>query len=417
MQAKYFIGVKFPQTPDTFYAEVKQVFPDGSFECRFVHTGSTYVFRYKSGQLEVIKSTGLFKPGTVTSEANFFEPTDKWTQYPGGFASVTFKDGISYLGIVESYNPELKIKFLHSGNIYTFNNQGIASSGNGAYNGQGTLAIRPYTMLFTSTTGSAAASPASVTSDTDTAIFHINNFRNHQTSAWNFLDRNKVADRLIALVKNPDSIMQANLSLCGPAAFITIYAKYNPIDFALFAIGLFDEGMASMNTLLFEPPEDLRNANYGAISKADPQTPDMADWMILSTLANANNYVVDYEGTPGEGFAGFTYPKRLKLWLENIGRFSSVENNTNLINRMSYKEIINKSATGSPIILLINHSMLYKEQTKGFPPDHYIVLKSPISLNGSDLEFDYWSWGKTERLKIWSLDFDNSFFGYVMATA
>lgn len=64
MKVKDFIGVRFPQEENkTYYAIVTRVAADGSFDCKFVHSGSVYKFKTNSGWLEVAQTSGAFPVG------------------------------------------------------------------------------------------------------------------------------------------------------------------------------------------------------------------------------------------------------------------------------------------------------------------------------------------------------------------
>ena len=144
MEINDFIGVRFPQDPKQYFAQITGFTRAGAFDCRFVHSGSVYRFMPRPDFLEVIASEGAFKPGTIVGDATLYTELEGGTQRtPGTPLAVTFDDGKSYLGIVERTSP-LTVEFLHSGNAYSFDEQQIAHRKGGTYDGRKALAMRPY---------------------------------------------------------------------------------------------------------------------------------------------------------------------------------------------------------------------------------------------------------------------------------
>lgn len=135
MQIGDFIGVKFPNDDQRYFAEVKKILPGDELECRFVHSGSVYTFKKYPDSLEVAETTGAFKPGTRTNDVTLYEKTHEQVSF-GSNVGVTFDDGNSYLGTVEETSPTLDIKFLHSGNSYSIDNHNIAHRAGGIYDGR-----------------------------------------------------------------------------------------------------------------------------------------------------------------------------------------------------------------------------------------------------------------------------------------
>lgn len=142
MQAHDFISVRFRNDNKTYYAEVKQVNNDNMFNCRFVHTGSQYTFKIEPAFLRVVKSTGMYHPGTITGDVQLFTETTQ-SLNTGTNVAVTFDDGNTYLGEIESLSP-MQIKFLHSGNEYSFDGNNIAHHDDFPYDGRRALAMKPF---------------------------------------------------------------------------------------------------------------------------------------------------------------------------------------------------------------------------------------------------------------------------------
>lgn len=157
MQINDFLAVTFPQDDSkSYYAIVTKINSDQSFECRFVHSNSLYTFKQYSGWLEVVKTTGLFRVGSRTNEVVFFTKSrDAYST--GSNVVVSFDDGKAYLGSVTSMSPSLDVKFLHSGNSYTFDQASVAHHSGSPYDGRKALEISTYT------TGRPLFSPGKLT--------------------------------------------------------------------------------------------------------------------------------------------------------------------------------------------------------------------------------------------------------------
>src|SRR5215216_2246788 len=76
------------------------------------------------------------------------------------------------------------------------------------------------------------------------ALDEVSKFRARTvTSPWK-LDRDRVAFRLEALVKDPKQVRQGALGTCGPAAFLRCWIPEDPLGFVKFAGELYDTGKA-----------------------------------------------------------------------------------------------------------------------------------------------------------------------------
>lgn len=134
MNQNDFIAVKFPNDGQVYYAQVKQILVNGSFQCRFVHSGSIYSFSLQGTELEVVASTGAYKTGTKARLITSYVPADNQAPVTHSPVSVTFDDNNSYIGIVQSTSPQLSVSFLHSNNTYTFDQNNVAHRTGGSYN-------------------------------------------------------------------------------------------------------------------------------------------------------------------------------------------------------------------------------------------------------------------------------------------
>src|SRR5437773_1207070 len=119
-------------------------------------------------------------------------------------------------------------------------------------------------------------------------------------SAWQFLDRATVADRLLELI-GPESsdnegeadqagrlIQQGAMNLCGPAAFFQFVIKRDPAMFANFATTLFNTGEGDLGQLHVAPGDDIKSAKYAdLLPRMSGSVCPQADWMVMGALRNS----------------------------------------------------------------------------------------------------------------------------------
>ena len=58
--------------------------------------------------------------------------------------------------------------------------------------------------------------------------------------------------------------------------------------------------------------------------------PPQADWMILGSIRDAENFFFDYEGKPEEDVSAITMPGEVIEWLEAASAWTDVRDETNL---------------------------------------------------------------------------------------
>lgn len=120
------------------------------FTCRFVHSSSVYTFLWKPttgeptstiGKHEAVVGEtkgGAYAKGTPFAFKAFVKEKSGChygtsTAYPGNLVIVTFKDGKSFLGDATKTGTNCKIVFLHSGSVYTFDDNEVVIKSGGSY--------------------------------------------------------------------------------------------------------------------------------------------------------------------------------------------------------------------------------------------------------------------------------------------
>jgi hypothetical protein len=230
------------------------------------------------------------------------------------------------------------------------------------------------------------------------------------------LNRELVGVGLLLRVFNPGLIRQGAASLCGPAALLFNIAVNSRVQYAQFAIDLFEKGKALLYRLLIEPGKDIRNHTPSGIAQVD--------WLTLASIRDSENWFLDYD-TEKKELAGTTMPGELAQWFRMAG-FSDVQDETNLYANKGNGTIDDANellGKGYRVVLLINFEMLDKDdQTKsGSVLDrHWVVLRSPIDRSGGNVTATVYSWGNgsykiPQGAPLSVDDFLDNFYGFVAA--
>jgi hypothetical protein len=238
-----------------------------------------------------------------------------------------------------------------------------------------------------------------------------------RTSGTHFplLHRDEVGVGLLMRIANPGILRQGQASLCGPTALLHSVVSDQPVQYARFAIDLFEKGKAKLGRLLIEPGKDVRNylPPRGAIHQVD--------WLTMASIRDSENWFFDYDSVKAE-FAGITMPGELAHWFRLAG-YSDVREETNVYFNKGTGTLDDASrlfAKGYRVCLFINAQMLEaSEQTKSSTiPDHWVVLRSQIDRTEGKVRLTVFTWGKgsyqiPQGGDLTVKDFLGNFYGYV----
>ncbi|MBY0330026.1 MAG: hypothetical protein K2X49_05080 [Acetobacteraceae bacterium] len=254
--------------------------------------------------------------------------------------------------------------------------------------------------------------------------------------AWE-LSRTATLARLRVLVRNPDLLNQRGLNACGPAAFFRVWLARDPLAVATYGCDMLSRGSARIGQRVIAAGWKLRAQNYAnmrtAVDGAHPNvTPEHADWMLLTSLRDSENSVLDYNGEPftlAETVAGITLPGTLAGWLKDTGVFPSPKDDTQFTPSADPAPLLRAIPTSdSETILLINSDVLgvWLTRPKTPPegklslfsiPNHYVLLTGPFALSGDGawLNIDVWTWGRSERGWVGLQRFGSGYYGMLTA--
>lgn len=274
----------------------------------------------------------------------------------------------------------------------------------------------------------------------------IKQFKESNDYGYFRLDRVKVADRLTELVNEPTKIQQGSLNLCGPAAFFELLIKRDTLAFVQYAISLYNNGVGKIGNLTIKPRHNLKNQDYlesviqGTVNRMknkgikltkgnmDRFIPPSADWMVMSSLRDETNLILEFKGTLEEEIAGITLLRELENWLKETSLYQSIFIDASWI---QFKGINHakklKPNHNKDVILFINSRMLnknvevlptmkLKDIILNYFPNHYIILTSKITeTEDNHIKFSCWTWGKVKEYEVPKNVFKTNYYGAIIA--
>jgi hypothetical protein len=327
----------------------------------------------------------------------------------------------------------------------------------------------------TSTAGYEARYRSLLTSETigkspqDVANKLINAFdaESSLTTAFPRLKKNDIVKGLRDRVDDPSKIKQASLHLCGPAAVAFIFASTDIVGYTKMVIDLYKYGEASTGSYTIKAGSDLRSHgpdDYKDWAKKWGK-PEPVDWMVLSSMRDSQNWVLDFEGDRSETFSEITFPGGqvewlilggmvnwmipgimvdwmslgammgwpipggMVKWLKDLIGFKDVVDETGFTKSVDHLKRVNSEySSGKWVILFINSHMIEnitktaarktagpEEWIKAGLPDHYVVLMSKVVVTENNVSMKIWDHGEKPTIKPTKEAFESNYFGAIFA--
>jgi hypothetical protein len=223
---------------------------------------------------------------------------------------------------------------------------------------------------------------------------------------WEGVSRSELAQSLRERVLNPNAISQGNADLCGPAAFAYILASQFPVTYVRTVIDLFVAGRAILavppyNGVVIEPGFFLKRYNF----RADGSTTNAADWILMASIRDSDNWLLPYAHRIQEVEA-ITTPHTMAKWLRALG-YQRVIDGTTLVEGCSVANLEESGRLwqdGWKVFLLVHSALFFYDEwnDRHHFPNHWIVLRSPVEVgvggkivDGSDcfVKFRCHHWG------------------------
>lgn len=236
-----------------------------------------------------------------------------------------------------------------------------------------------------------------------------------------------------ARIANPKFINQKNTGLCGTACVAFLLAQHQPMEYNRIITDLWANGFShsyangySLYNINTDPDRHLQ-------SKLQEQTGmDPADYVLLTSLRDNLNNVLDYDTRSGsgkldklvEGASAFTMPNDMETLSKNILGLKDINDNTNLVfskfggavsNVLEIDKAYNKS--GGVVFMLINSSMLENKVDKISSPNHWVVYQGGLTIDekNSTVTFNVFSWGENKAYTINFSTFTDNYYGTITA--
>ena len=265
------------------------------------------------------------------------------------------------------------------------------------------------------------------------AIGLVNDFRARGLCMWGTIRRDALADGLVVRINDPKQISSAASQLCGAASVIYNLAQADPSAYAQLAIDLFEKGEGKVKSLTIKPSADLRKT-------AVPGGNDPADWIVLASLRDSENWLFTYHGDgrwniPVLGSAddakAIQMPHTVAAWFTSFG-YSDVKNVTNLLFTKDWDDVGDADKlyrSGYKVCLFISANMLSAatQADASTLPDHWVVMASPVLSSTIHLDptatisATVYTWGAVRDVhenpskKMTVKQFLSNFYGYVAA--
>jgi N-acetylmuramoyl-L-alanine amidase len=261
--------------------------------------------------------------------------------------------------------------------------------------------------------------------------------RGSQT-VWPNVDATVVAQQIKDRCADHRLFQQGNLNLCGPAAFLTIWAGRDPVGYARYAIGILENGTGAIGSTTISASPGLEAITYPRLGRPTLMTAPAADFVCMSPLRNDANAILPYDPSSGlELVEALTTPGELAGWLRATGAFSSVRDQGNWARSAGIDHALDLMVgAGMDAAVLINVNALASagkvEAVSGGArvnpmtpdrtfilnmfPNHFVVLLSEIvpDISKNTLSLSVWSWaGSYVFSEIPVRTFSTNYYGAV----
>ncbi len=227
------------------------------------------------------------------------------------------------------------------------------------------------------------------------ALQMIENFRNdsNTSSVWSKISKNDFLNDLATMIKNPESVNQANTNLCGVALPVKFAAENNPEELVNMALGLYQSGgyfeiNSNENLYNNKPTNGLNNAEY----------------VIMTSLRNELN-IGSYDPSSDSGISGMTYPSQFNKMMENWFGFERTTSQNTSSGVLGF--IKSSIKAGDMTALLVNWDGLVggtsqkkKQGSVINVPTHYINIVNYTDFGNGNIEIGIWHWGHNYIQKI-----------------
>jgi hypothetical protein len=228
-----------------------------------------------------------------------------------------------------------------------------------------------------------------------------------RSGPWKGLTWEKVAHGLAERVYHPEVIDQASLGTCGPAAVLNADATRDATDYVMLAIELFETGKLK-----------AEKVNDTLLGNSPPSGMDQSDWMLMSSIQDRMNSVLEYHGEAGgmrEGGNAADMRNNLKKY---AGVVDVVTNNCGAWGEIDEAKKASDFIKNNPedviVMMHVSADVLQDPESKKNPRNHVIRLVSWIHMSEDEVQFNAFTWGKYNHYKFTKKQFKRLIYAFTI---
>lgn len=233
-------------------------------------------------------------------------------------------------------------------------------------------------------------------------------------------DRAVVAEQVRKRVEDPFKINQGTAGVCAPAATAFAIARSDPEQYAKAVTQLFNLGFAIIAKWQIKPDAEL-------LELPCPQGIEQADWILLASIRDSENWFFDYHNTKDEHGDGTTSPEVVK-WMKLAG-FREIKDDQIATNLFDKTENLKTSLDlytnkGFHVVWSVSAAMINSGIPNSIPSggDHVICLAGdwqPPASKSEKVSIPIFTWGRKTTLPekggLTYGQFLDQYFGYTAA--
>jgi hypothetical protein len=242
--------------------------------------------------------------------------------------------------------------------------------------------------------------------------------QNFESSAapgvWSQIDKPSLMADVRATVADPEGqIYQAKAQFCGPTSIVLELARHMPRRYVRICQELYETGGFVSRTKAINATDDLRASPVG-------QDMSAADWMLIATMREEENAVfpvtADATGIDAQ-VQGMTTQWEMDGWTNEILFKDETAITTTFVwgeqDAIAYADQVYNA--GGVAFVMINSDLLLRptENTNPLLPDHWVVYRGGLAVNGDQIQFRLWSWAQFYDIDMPLGRFEDCMYGIV----
>ncbi len=228
---------------------------------------------------------------------------------------------------------------------------------------------------------------------------------------WTHISSDLFKSQIAARLESPEIIDQAQAPLCGPTVVVYELARTNPARYVQLARELFETGYLPLIGNTIDVPDGLLEDNIGGGMPA-------VDWMFAATLRNDANALLRVRSDLLGGVRGYSLSGAMMDWSRQVLGMTQVEDistetggELEAIRRAG--DVVNN---GGHAFLQVEVMPLLEGGDDRHHYDHWLPLTLGPFIEGDQISFATYSWGRTRCVDVSVDTFRESFHGVVVAS-